>query len=99
VRKVTLLSPAQLDYRDALEWYAERSLQAATAFETSIDIGLKRIVATPDSSPYCDDQHRSYILRTFPFSIVYRVQTDAIVVVAIAHSSRDVGYWRRRKRT
>ena len=37
--------------------------------------------------------------KKFPFSIVYRVQADATIVLAVAADARKPGYWRDRKRT
>lgn len=35
-------------------------------------------------------------LRRFPFSIVYVALTELIYIVAIAHGSREPGYWKLR---
>jgi hypothetical protein len=35
-------------------------------------------------------------LHGFPFNLAYRLQTDRIVVIAIANQSRRPGYWSRR---
>ena len=40
---------------------------------------------------------RSFPLNdAFPFSLVYAVQGDSLLVVAVAHQSRRPGYWRSR---
>jgi hypothetical protein len=38
----------------------------------------------------------SFRTRRFPFRIVYELQPDRIWVVAVAHLSRQPGYWARR---
>jgi plasmid stabilization system protein ParE len=97
VNKLVLLPTAEADYLEALAWYFERSEQAAAAFETGVRIGLQRIADSPDACPPYDERHRFYLLRRFPFSIVYRQERDStIVVVAIAHSSRDASFWQSR---
>jgi hypothetical protein len=37
------------------------------------------------------------ILSAFPFSIIYWVTDDAIIVLAVAHHRRRPGYWRGRE--
>jgi plasmid stabilization system protein ParE len=97
VNKLAFLPAAEVDYLEALTWYLERSEQAAAAFETGIQIGLERIAESPDSWPSIDDRHQFYLLRRFPSSIVYRRERNTtILIVAIAHSSRDVSYCRKR---
>lgn len=39
---------------------------------------------------------RRYLLKHFPFVIVYRIATDRIEIVAIAHGKRKPGFWRKR---
>jgi hypothetical protein len=36
-------------------------------------------------------------LRRYPYSIVYRVVDDTVVVAAVAHARRRFGYWKRRQ--
>ena len=35
--------------------------------------------------------------KKFPFSVVYRIQTDEVIVLAVAADARKPGYWRNRK--
>jgi len=39
---------------------------------------------------------RRMLLHRFPFSIIYSVETDGILVVAIAHHGRRPNYWQSR---
>jgi len=41
---------------------------------------------------------RRVIVKGFPFSIVYRPESDGIVVFAVAHHARMPYYWRSRTR-
>ena len=93
---VSLLPGALGDYQESLAWYSKRSARATAGFETAIDVALQEIAKTPERWPLCDDRHRVYILRRYPFSIVYRVEAGDVLVVAIAHSSRDSAYWQGR---
>lgn len=38
-------------------------------------------------------QTRSWPLRQFPYTLVYRVQGERLTVMAVAHQSREPGYW------
>jgi plasmid stabilization system protein ParE len=39
---------------------------------------------------------RRLLLHRFPFSLIYSVEPDAILVVAVAHYKRRPGYWKGR---
>ena len=40
---------------------------------------------------------RRRILRRFPYSILYTLENDEVVILAVAHQSRRPGYWNRRE--
>lgn len=39
---------------------------------------------------------RRILLHRFPFSLVYSIEADLILVIAIAHHGRRPGYWQSR---
>ena len=85
---------ADEDYAESLRWYAERSKQAAEGFEAEFARSLEAIAANPDRYPFCDDRHRFYLLKRYPFQVIYREAPDGrLLIVAVAHTSRRPGYW------
>ena len=94
--EIAFLPAAEVDYQDALACYAERSPQAALAFEAAIEVALQRISESPELWTLCDDRHRFYLLRRFPYSVVYREEADRVVIVAVAHSRRSESFWQDR---
>ena len=84
---------ARDEYDGALAWYEARSRRAATRFEAEVDRVVALIASQPEAFPAYDTDHRFAVLRRFPYSIVYRTQTDRVTVVALAHSARRAGYW------
>jgi plasmid stabilization system protein ParE len=91
------LHPAALeDARDGYAWYLERSPRVADAFLAELDRGLRLIAATPESWPPDLFGARHYVLRKYPYSIVYKAAGSSIVVYAFAHAKRKPGYWKNR---
>jgi plasmid stabilization system protein ParE len=93
---VTFLPAAEQDYQEALAWYQARSVQAAAGFEAAVEVALQRIADAPESSPLGDDRHRFYVLRRYPYSVIYRVEPGGVLVVAVAHARRSPSYWHGR---
>jgi plasmid stabilization system protein ParE len=89
VAEVAFLPEAALDYQEALSWYESRSLRAAAGFEAVIEVALRQIAQNPHLWMQCDECHRYYSLRRYPFSVIYRVEGDTVLVVALAHSKRS----------
>lgn len=38
------------------------------------------------------------MVRVFPYQVLYTIEADYILIVAIAHGKRQPGYWRHRLR-
>ena len=87
---------AEQEYLETIAWYRQRSRTAAANFETAVSQAITRIGEAPQIWPIYFQKFRRYILRRFPFSVVYEEVLTEIVVFAVAHSSRRPGYWRRR---
>ncbi|MFY9558999.1 MAG: type II toxin-antitoxin system RelE/ParE family toxin [Terriglobales bacterium] len=96
-RALELHEEAGAEYDAAFDWYLERSLDAALKFDAEFDRALAEIAQAPHrwaSGPY---QTRRYLLRKFPFILIYRERTGVdIQILAVAHTSRKPGYWRGR---
>jgi plasmid stabilization system protein ParE len=98
--------PLELEYlAEALEeaeatarWYADRSSMAAAGFDEELEAAERAITQQPDTWAAFDHGTRRYLLRRYPFSVVYRTERDRIVIVAIAHARRKPGYWKARSR-
>jgi plasmid stabilization system protein ParE len=87
---------AEQEYLTALAWYRERSLIAATNFESAFERAVERIREAPQRWPAYFADFRKYILRQYPFSVVYQEFSSQIVIFAVAHGRRRPGYWRDR---
>jgi plasmid stabilization system protein ParE len=90
---VVASSAAEGDYAEALSWYAERSVQAAERFDSELDHAIQMIASDPERFPRCDDRHRYYLMRRFPYQVIYRPCSVYLVVIAVAHTSRQPQYW------
>lgn len=88
---------AEEDYTASLRWYAERSKRAAEGFEAEFARALEAIAANPERYPRCDDRHHFYLLKRYPFQLIYRPAAEhSWLIVAVAHTSRRPGYWLNR---
>lgn len=95
--RVKLHPEARIDLKEGKAFYRSRSPLAAVAFAHEIDTAISRIREAP--ARYVQGEHgtREFILPwRFPYTIVYRVSENAIVVIAVAHQSKEPGYWRHR---
>lgn len=83
--EIVVASPAELEFSEALRWYAERSQR----FDEEFDQTLQIIASNPNRFAMCDDRHRFFLMRRFPYQIIYRHDWAKLTVVAVAHTSRE----------
>ena len=86
---------AEQDYLTSLDWYRGRSLRAAANFEREFERAVSNIEKSPRRWPR-HRQCKRYILHQFPLSVVYKILSSEILVVAVAHANRRPGYWTHR---
>jgi hypothetical protein len=93
---VEFLDQARLELILASQWYeAEvRGLGGDLLEEVSRSIG--RLLEFPrQGKPHLAGTRR-IVLQRFPFDVVYLVEPEALIVVAVAAHKRLPGYWRDR---
>src|SRR3990172_6782169 len=72
--------------RAAYRWYRERNRTAAEAFLVELDRAVELISEGPMRWPTYLHGTRHFLLRRFPFIVVYRQIGAAVQVVAVAHA-------------
>jgi len=96
--KVIFHRLAAREYRSSRDWYAKRSPDVAARFRLAVDRAADRIVNDADSVGVLVGEYRYVRVSRFPYVLVFRRLDGAVVmIVAVAHTSRRPGYWRRRK--
>jgi len=94
--KYRFLDGARLELLDAGRHYVMLDRRLMVDLEAETERALGYLCEFPQAAKLIDKVHRSYKLRRFPYLLIYRIQEDEIVAVAIAHAARERGYWRAR---
>lgn len=90
---IELHPEASLEKDLAFDWYAERSQQSASLFYKALEEARSEIQAAPERWAEYLHGTRRYLLKRFPFVIVYRVTALKIDIIAVAHGRQRPGYW------
>ena len=67
---------------------------AADGFLIEVFDAIDQIGDAPLSWPVDEDGSRKYVLRRFPFSVVYDLAETTVTILALAHHRRRPDYWR-----
>jgi plasmid stabilization system protein ParE len=87
---------ARLEYREAAAFYERRRSGLGAAFTIEIEAPIERILEAPDRSRFVEEDVRRCFAYRFPYGVVYTVESNFILIIAVAHASRKPGYWRER---
>lgn len=89
-----ILAPAARELFDAATYYNEREDGLGAAFLDEYERGVGLVTDFPEAWGALDETYRRFLLRRFPFGIIYRRDDEGIVIVSVMHLSRRPDSWR-----
>jgi toxin ParE1/3/4 len=94
--RVRIHEAAEAEIKEAADFYDIESQGLGDEFGDEIDRIIERIATHPQAAPISRGSLRSIVLARFPYSLVYHIGENDIVVLAAAHQSRRPFYWTSR---
>jgi len=98
VKRARFLAAARLEYLAEVVYYSEIEPGLGLRFTDAVEEATSRALAFPLAGSPFGSGTRRVLLKDFPFSLVYRVEHNRIVVIALAPHAKRPGYWRSRVR-
>jgi toxin ParE1/3/4 len=101
--KLRIDAAAEEEAQEAALWYEDRRRGLGIEFLAAVDAAMQRISTDPvefallETAPV-ESNVRRFLLRRFPYAIIYEITSDEVRVLAIAHTRRRPDYWKRRAR-
>ncbi|NKC13324.1 MAG: type II toxin-antitoxin system RelE/ParE family toxin [Gammaproteobacteria bacterium] len=96
--KVRFLGPARSELRDAVERLNSEAPGTGDRLRDEVRAAIDRIKAFPDAWHHMGGGIRRCRVRGFRYGVIYEPSPDEIVIIAVAHFSREPGYWRTRRK-
>lgn len=93
---VRFLPPAREEFIAAIQYYDERQPGLGARFTRAVERAVARAIEHPRVGPAAFRATRQMLVENFPYTVVYRASDDELLVVAVAHQRRRLGYWRLR---
>ena len=84
------------ELQEAIDWYSRRDPAVGQRLRVTIREKIGELRSHPLLYAADADDLRETIVKPFPYRVVYHVQGNVVEILAIAHTSRDYGYWRGR---
>ena len=96
-RRISFHLLAEQELNEAASYYNAASPGLGTVFLDEVEYAVKQILEHPEAAPLVNRVVRRKLVRRFPYSVMYSVQTDTIRILAVANQKRRPFYWRGRK--
>lgn len=88
---------AEEELNEAAAYYAHARPGLGDAFVAEVQHAVELLAASPLAGRVVDKDVRWWLVKRFPYSVLYRVRDDHIRILAIAHQKRRPFYWRERR--
>jgi len=98
VKYSLIISPeAEDDLKEAYSWYEDRRQGLGHDFLLQVDAGLNFVARHPNIHPIEYRGTRKHLIKRFPYKIIYLVENERIMVLAVIHGSRKPSLVKRRR--
>jgi plasmid stabilization system protein ParE len=80
-------------------FYERKAEGFGSDFLAAVEETTRRIEQFPEAGPIDRANIRKRLVFGFPFTILYEIQPDRILIAAVMHQHRRPGYWKKRLQT
>lgn len=90
------LPEADEEFREAAHYYENECPGLGLTFITAVHKTISEIMKHPMAATPVGVGIRRKVVGRFPYSVLYAVEGNVLVVIAVAHQRRRPGYWKSR---
>jgi toxin ParE1/3/4 len=95
--KVVYRPEAEAEILEAVHFYKSRVDNLGDRFLAAINDHVHDIASAPERFTRIGREVRQCVVRKYPFIIFFSAYQDHVRILAVAHTSRNPHYWKRRK--
>jgi len=90
------LEPAEAEVEEAIAYFDRRLAGLGDRFEHEVEATVARITEYPRIGSPLTKRVRKFRVRKFKYNIVYVLEDNEIIIIAVAHHKKRPRYWRQR---
>ena len=94
--KLVLSDLAKQEFDEIISYYRQEANLISNLFLVEAIHSLKIIQQFPSAGSFFYKHHQRFIIKGFPYYVVYHILQDCILVTAFAHQHRRPFYWNKR---
>jgi len=65
-------------------------------FVSAVQSAVDQVIASPKAWRVMEGDVHRYLTRVFPYAVLYTIEDDHVLVIAVMHCHREPGYWHHR---
>jgi toxin ParE1/3/4 len=88
---------ALAEYAEAVQYYVQQRAEVAQVFINAVEDAIYRVREAPTRYATIDEDVRRCMTHKFPYGILYIIEPDYILILAVMHCSREPKYWKDRR--
>lgn len=93
---VLLRPQVEGEIQDAADWYDAQRAGLGDELLICVEAAIARVARSPESCARVHGEVRRALVRRFPYCVYYKVEDEALLVLAVGHERRKPGYWANR---
>lgn len=90
---IEFLPLAKLELDDAIKYYELQLEDLGKRYKEEVRTSINRISIFPKAWTVIRPNIRKCVMHKFPYNILYSIQENTILIIAIAHHHRQPDYW------
>nr|WP_315484592.1 type II toxin-antitoxin system RelE/ParE family toxin [uncultured Undibacterium sp.] len=95
--QVKFHSEAEAELTEAALFYEDKVVGLGKSFVADVQNAVAFIQTHPEAPPRFGQLLRKFVVKRFPYSIIYQHKEQGIFILAVAHNKRRPGYWKLRQ--
>ena len=87
---------ALIEYEEAARYYAGCQEGLELRFIAAVEHAIQQILEAPDRWRILEEDIRRCLTRVFPYAVLYTIEADYVLIIAVMHCHCEPRYWRHR---
>lgn len=87
---------ALAEYQDAASYYAACQEGLELRFMDCVESTVRKAVTAPERWRKFDGEIRRCLTPVFPYAVLYSIEADHVLIIAVMHCHREPSYWKER---
>jgi len=95
--RIIVRPEAEDDLKEAYSWYEDKRKGLGHDFLLQVDAGLNFIARNPTVHSIEYKGIRKHLIKRFPYKIIYLIENERIMVLAVIHGRRSPSLIKKRR--